>query len=207
MAYRGSEIQLAPEGLQPLVVFVGRQRRFGGFGKGRCLGQREFHAVHHLLAEAQVVALKHRKCHFLGTAGQEKPVTGQAGMVHRRMAPALGRLGAGRPAGLHIGAVGIGQTELHRVPLAGAHHPVQGWQKLGLFNDFACAPSNRVRFEPGQAVQPELLDLVEHLGIAVGLVILVVIIDAEQGKGLVEGINVPIGGGFALLLSGPSFGR
>ncbi len=151
--------------------------------------------------------LEHGKGDLLRAAGQEKPVAGQPGVIYRWVAPALGRLRAGCPTGFHVGAVGIGQTVTFRVALAGADHAIERGQKLGLFNDFAGAATEGLGLELGETLQPELFDLVEHLGIAVGLVVLVVVVDAKQRESLVQSIDMGIGGRPSPPLTGPSFGR
>lgn len=188
------------------MVFFRRQRGFGGLRQGRCLGPAQASAIHHLFAQTPVVPLKHRKRHFFRAADQKKPVARHSGVVDRRVAPALGRLGAGSPAGLHVGAVGIGQAVALRVALAGADHAVERGEKFRRFNDTPGAAPDGVRLELGQTLEPELFDLVEHLGVSVGLVVLVVIIDAKQRKGLIERVDMLVGGLAPAALIGPSYG-
>lgn len=132
--------------------------------------------------------LKNREGGFLGIVGDKKPIAGTAGVIDRGVAPGIGGLGAGRAAGLHIGLVGIEQAKLFRVSLAGADHAIQGGQVFRLFNHFARAAQNSFGSKLAEAFQPQLFNLVEHLGIAVCLVVLVVIVNAKQGKDFIQRI-------------------
>ncbi len=203
----GSEVQLAAQRFHTFMVLFRRQRLFGTFGQRGGLRHRQFSAVHHPLTQPLVVSFEHGEGHSLGATGKEKPVTGEAGVVHRRVTPALGGLRAGRAAGFHIGAVGVGQPVTLWITLTGANHPVERGQKLRLLDDLAGTSAKCLGLELGEAVQPELFDLVEYLGVAVGLVVLIVIVDAKQRECLVQGVDVCIGRGLARPLTGPSFGR
>lgn len=77
---------------------------------------------------------------------------------------------------------------------------MQGRQEFGVLDHPFGTALDGVWGEAHQAFQPQLFDLVEHRGVAVGLVILVVVIDAKQRKNAVQGIDMGLGG-LGLLLS------
>jgi hypothetical protein len=194
-------------------VFCFRQRCFYGLRQRVNLWCRQVFAVHHPLAEFQIVTFKNREGRFFGVVGDKKPIAGDARMINRRVAPRVGGLGAGRAAGFHIGAVRIQQAEFFWVALAGAQHAVERGQILRLFNHFFSAAANSFRGKAGEAFQPQLFDLVEHLGVAVSLVILVVIINAKQCEDFIERVYV-VAADLPLIISGvlvsaswPSCGR
>ena len=60
--------------------------------------------------------------------------------------------------------------------------------------------------EVAQCVQPQLLDLVDLGLVGIGGVVLVVVVEAEQGKHLVDRLGVALAGG-SVFLSLPSWCR
>ena len=90
--------------------------------------------------------------------------------------------------------------------LAALKHAVECGQVLAVFDGVLGALENLFYREICQGIQPQLLDLVELAGIRVGGVVLVVIVQTEQGKDLVDGINVAFSC-LAPALSWPSWCR
>lgn len=155
------------------------------------------------------MTLEHREGEFFRVIGQKEPVAGQARVVHRRVAPGVSRLGAGGATGFEVGAVSIWQAIGLRVALAGADHAVEGGQEFGFLDHPAGAAQDGLWIELAQAFQPEFFDLVEHFNLVVGLVVLVVVIDAKQGEDLIDRIDVACLGARSSLsrVSWPSCGR
>lgn len=156
------------------------------FGNGQAL------SAQHPGAIVLVVLAKYRPGHALRVVGEEEPVAVAAGKVHRRVAPGLGRARAAGTAGFHVGVVGGGQSQPGDTFPAALQHPVQGWQILTVLNGVAGAAQHLLHRVVSQGLQPQLLDLLELLGVRVGGVVLVVIIQPKQGKDLIEGLNVGV---------------
>ncbi len=203
------EIQGFTQLFHAFDVFLPAQGRHYLLGQGGDIGGGQGFAVHHPCTNTLIVTFKDREGVFFGAAGQKEPVAGAAGMVNRGVAPAVSRLGAGGLAGLNVSAVGIGQAKLGQVALAGADHTVEGGQVLGFLDHLFGAAQNRLGAELAEGVEPQALGLVEQLHLAEGTVILVVVIDAKQGKHLVDGVDqFGTGRGLRLLcFSLPSCGR
>ena len=146
------------------------------------------------------MAFKNREGRSFIVIGDKKPIARHACVVNRRVAPSVGRLGAGRAAGFYISAVRIEQAKLFWVALTGAQHAIKCGQILGFFNYFFSAAANRLGRKRGETFQPKLFNLVEYLGVAIGLVILVVIINAKQREDFIERINV-VAADLALVVS------
>lgn len=110
-------------------------------------------------------------------------------MVDRRVRPALGVLGAGRVAGFAVGVAGARQTLRRQLVLAGGEHLAQGGQVVLLLDQCAGGGEHQPGIEMTQAVEPQALGLVEQRGVGKGAVKLVVVVDAEQREGLVDGVD------------------
>ena len=76
-----------------------------------------------------------------------------------------------------------------RALAAGVVHAVQGRHVLIVFDDVAGALENLLHGVDGQGVQPQFLDLLELTRVGKGGVVLVVIIQPEQGKYLVDRLD------------------
>lgn len=110
-------------------------------------------------------------------------------MVDRRVRPALGVLGAGRVAGFAVGIAGARHAACGQLVLAGAEHLAQGGKVVLLLDQRAGGGEHQPGTEMAQAVEPQALGLVEQGGIGKGAVKLVVIVDAEQRKRLIDGVD------------------
>lgn len=80
---------------------------------------------------------------------------------------------------------------------------MQGWQVLTVFNGVAGAAQNLLDRVVGEGFEPQFLDLLELLCLCVGGIVLVVVIQPEQGKYLVYRLYMGIGRNPATLLSLP----
>ncbi len=151
-------------------------------------------SAQHPGAPVLVVLAKHRPGQALGVVGEEEPVAGAAGQVHCGVAPVLGRARAAGAAGLHVGVVGCGQAQPGNALPAAFQHSMQGWQILTVLDRVAGAAQDLLHRVFSEGLQPQLLDLLELLAVRVGGVVLVVIIEPEQGEDLVDGLDVSLGG-------------
>lgn len=70
---------------------------------------------------------------------------------------------------------------------------MQGWQVLTVLNRVAGAAQDLLYRVIREGLQPQFLDLLELLRLRVGGVILVVVIQPEQGKYLVDRLYMCIG--------------
>ena len=120
------------------------------------------------------------------------------------MAPGLGGPGRGCAAGLHIGVVGCRQSQVGQALLAALQHAVQGGQVFAVLDGVLGALENLLYRVVRQRVQPQFLDLLELLRVGKGGVVLVVIVQPEQGENLVDRLYPGFQGGPAL---GPSLPR
>lgn len=89
---------------------------------------------------------------------------------------------------------------------------MQGGQVFTLFNGAFGAHQNFFRAKALQGFEPQALGLIEGFNIGEGAEILIVKIDAEQLKGLIDGINQIVTWSLSLSLLGlpvsrPSFCR
>ena len=110
-------------------------------------------------------------------------------MVDRRVRPALGVLRAGCVAGFAVSVAGARHAARGQLVLTGAEHLAQGGQVVFLLNQSAGGGEHQPGTEMTQAVEPQALGLVEQRGVGKGAVKLVVIVDAEQRKRLVDGVD------------------
>lgn len=117
------------------------------------------------------------------------PAQGTTGVVDRRVRPALGVLGAGCVAGFAVGVARTRQALRRQLVLAGAEHLAQGGQVFLLLDQRAGGGEHRSGADMTQAVEPQALGLVEQRGVGKGTVKLVVVVDAEQREGLVDGVD------------------
>ncbi|RLQ22248.1 hypothetical protein DWB85_08135 [Seongchinamella sediminis] len=83
---------------------------------------------------------------------------------------------------------------------------MQGGQVLAVLDSVFGALEDLFHREIRQRFQPKFLDLLELAGVRVGGVVLVVVVEAKQGKDLVDGLDVAFTGR-AFLLSSPSWCR
>lgn len=187
-----------------LLVFGRRgEGRRGRLRRRRCR-QLQRLARHEALAHRAVVLLKHREGLRLGARGEEEPARRAPGVEHRRVAPALRVLGLGREAGLAVGRVRVGQALGAQLRLAAAvQHAVQRRQVFRGLDAAARPEQDGLGAVAGEAVQPQPLDLAELLGVVIGAVVLVVVVQAEQREDLVDRIDQRR---VAALLSRPSSG-
>lgn len=142
---KGLQIELFAQLFHAFDVFLFAQWALDSFGQHRDIGGRQFHSIHDALAEFQIVALKNREGDFFTIARQKVPIAGAAGVIDRRVTPAMGRFGAGRAASFYIGLMRIHQTKLFRLALTGANHAMQRGQVFRLFDHFARAAQNGFR--------------------------------------------------------------
>lgn len=140
-------------------------------------------------AAIAVGALKFRPGHAFGPRRQVVPTQGATGVVDRRVRPALGVLWAGCVAGFAVGIAGTRHAARGQLVLAGAEHLAQGRKIFLLFDQRAGGGEYQPGTEMAQAVEPQALGLVEQGGIGKGAVKLVVIVDAEQCKRLIDGVD------------------
>ena len=141
--------------------------------------------------------LENRPGVALGIVGEEEPVAVAPGQVDSRVTPALGRPGGGRLAGLHVSVVRSGQAEIGQALLAALQHAVQGGQVFAVFDGVLGAFQDLLHRVVRQRFQPQLLDLLELLRVWKGRVILIVVIQSEQGEDLVDGLYMGFRGGLA----------
>ena len=134
-----------------------------------------------------------------GWVGKEEPVAVATRQVDRGVAPGLGRFGGGALAGLDEGVVRGGQAQLRQSLLAGFQHPVQGGQVFALLDGTLRPLQDLLHRVVRQGLEPQLLDLAKLLLVRVGGVVLVVVVEAEQGEHLVDGFDVGLAGAAALL--------
>lgn len=146
---------------------------------------------------------KHRPGQAFRVVGEKEPVAVPAGEVDRRVTPALRRTGAPGITGLAIGRVGIGQAEAGDTLLAALQHAMQGGQVLTVLDGVAGAAQDLLNRIVRKGFQPQFLDLLELFGVGVGRVILVVVVQPEQGKNLVDGFDMGIAGGPTAGISRP----
>ncbi len=171
-----------------LVGIGGDECRRGGARFRR--RQLQHLARHDAIAHRAVALLEHREGLGLRRGCQEEPARLAPGVEYRRMAPALCVLGLGRQAGLAVGRVRIGQALRLQFRLAAAiEHAVQRGQVLRGLDAASRAEQDGLGAVPGQAVQPQALDLVQLLGVVVGAVVLVVVVQAEQREDLVDRVD------------------
>ena len=203
LRFHRSELCLAAQPGQRCELLFGRQGLGGVLFQGRLLRHRQRFAAQRTCAPGLVVLAKHRPGTALRVVGEEKPVAVTARQVHRRVAPGLCRARALRIAGFTVGAIGIGQPEAGNALLAALQHAVQGWQVLAVLDGVACTAQNLLNRVIRQRFQPELLDLLELLGVGVRRVVLVVVVQPEQGENLIDRLDVAIAGGSAAGVSRP----
>ena len=162
------------------------------------------------------MAFEHREGDFLAIACQKIPVAGATGVIHRRMTPVVRSFRTGRAASFYIGLMRIYQPKGFRLALAGANHAIQRGQIFRFLNHFTRAAQNRFGRKLRERIEPQATRLIEQFIVFERAVILVVIIDAEQRKHLIDRINVRFAGRRALLpcmgaaarrISLPSCGR
>ncbi len=153
------------------------------------LGQAQGLALQHPGAVVLVVLPEDRPAGSLGIVRQEIPAAVPPRQVHRRVAPCLFRSRRGCPAGLHVGVVGTGQAQVGQALLAALQHPVQRGQVLAVLDGVLGTLEYLLDGVVGKGVQPELLDLLELLGVRVGRVVLVVVVQPEQGEYLVDRLD------------------
>lgn len=158
-------------------------------GRFRQGGQGQRLAAQGAAAPVAVVALELGPGVPLRRAAQPVPAQRAAGVIDRRVRPAMRRLGARRIAGLAIGRARRGQAQGGELLVAGGQHPAQGRQ-IGFRLD---QRPRRHQQHPGrqvaEALQPQPLGLIEQAGVGKGAVELVVIVDAEQREDLIDGID------------------
>ena len=154
-------------------------------------------------AVALVVLPEDRPGGALGVVGQEEPVAVAARQVDRRVAPALGRFRRGGLAGFHIGVVGRGQAQVRQALLAALQHTVEGGEIVAVLDSVLRALEDLLHRVVRQRLQPELLDLLQLLRVRVGCVVLVVVVEAEQGEDLVDRLDVGLRGGLPGSVSPP----
>lgn len=135
---------------------------------------------------------EHGQTPLLGGAGEEEPAAVPAGEVDCRVAPGLGRFRRARVAGFEVGLPQRWQAEAGDALAAVLEHAVQRGQVLAGLDGVARAAQNLLDRQLRQRVQPQLLDLIELLGIRVGGVILVVVIEPEQGEDLVDRLDAGV---------------
>ena len=133
-----------------------------------------------------VMLLEDRPADAFRVVGQEEPVAVAASQVDRRVTPALCGPGGGGAAGLHVGIVRRGQAEVGQALLAALQHAVEGGKVLAVLNGVPGALQNLLHRVVGQGIQPQLFDLLELLRIGKGGVVLIVVIQPEQGEDLVN---------------------
>ena len=185
----------------------------GRQGLGRCLfqgfwgGDLQPLTTHRGGDIALVVFAKHGPGLAFRIIAEKEPVAVPAGQIDGGVAPGLCRLGRPRTAGLDIGIVGRWQAEVRQVLAAAFEHAVQGGQVLAVFDGMLRPPQYLLYGVVCQGLQPQFLDLLELLCIRVGGVILVVVIEAEQGKDLVDRLNMRLRALPAAWLSRPSWCR
>ncbi len=140
-------------------------------------------------AVALVVFPEYRPGGALGVVGEEKPVAIPARQVNGGVAPGLGGLRRGCLAGFQIGVVGRGQAVVPQPLLAALVHAVQGWQVFAVLNGVPGTLENLFHRVVAERLQPQFLDLLQLFCIRVGGVVLVVVIQAEQGEYLVDRLD------------------
>jgi len=85
--------------------------------------------------------------------------------------------------------------------VAALEHAVQRGQVLGVLDAASRAPQDAFDVDAGQRFQPQLLRLIQLRGVFEGLVVLVVVVQAEQREDLVDRVDPGI-----LRFSRPSCG-
>ncbi len=189
-----SELRFATQPGECLELLCGRQRRRLVLLQCRLPGYRQRLAAQSPCAPDLVVLAKHRPGQAFRVVGEKEPVAVPAGEVDRRVTPALRRTGALGITGLAVGRVGIGQTEAGDTFLATLQHAMQRGQILTVLDGMAGAAQNLFNRIVRKGFQPQLLDLLELLGVGVGRVILVVVVQPKQGKDLVDGFDMGVAG-------------
>ena len=116
--------------------------------------------------------------------------------MSRRGASRLSRW-RGRPTGFHVGIVGGGQAEVCQALLAAFQHTVESRQVLAVFNCVLGALQDLLYRVIGQRIKPQFLDLFQLLRIRISRVILVVVVQPEQGEHLVDCLDTGFRGHFA----------
>ena len=159
--------------------------------------------LQHPGAVTLVVFPEYRPTAALCVIGQEIPVAVPTRQVYRCMAPDLGGAGGRRPAGLHIGVVGGWQAQVRQALLATLQHTVQSRQVLAVISGVLGAIEDLRYRIVRQRIQPQLLDLLELFGVGEGGVVLVVVVQPEQGEDLVDRLNPGFRGRLALAPSLP----
>ncbi len=146
-------------------------------------------ALQHPRAVALVVFAKHRPAGALGVIGQEIPAAVAPRQVDRGMAPGLGGPGCRCPAGLDIGIVGGGQAQVRQALLAALQHPVEGGQVLTVLDGVLGALQDLLYRVIRQRIQPQFLDLPQLLRVGISGIVLVVVVQPEQGEDLVDRLD------------------
>ncbi len=181
----------------------GRQRRWLVLLECGLPGDRECLAAQGACAPGLVVLAENRPGQAFRIVGEKEPVAVPAGEVDCRVGPALRRTGTLRITGLAIGRVGIRQTEAGDTFPTALQHAMQRGQVLTVLNGVAGAAQDLLDRIVREGFQPQLLDLFELFGVGVGRVILVVVVQPEQGKDLVDGFDMAIAGRPAAGVSRP----
>ena len=147
-------------------------------------------SAQHALADLAVAFAKDWPGLLLRVVGQEEPVAVAPGDVDRGVAPGLGGFGAAGAAGLEEGVPGAGQPEGGQAEFAALAHAVQRGQVFAVLDGVAGPAQNLFHRVLTEGVEPELLDLTQLLGIRVGGIILVVVVQSEQGEDLVDRLDM-----------------
>ncbi len=95
--------------------------------------------------------------------------------------------------------MGSRQSQVGQALLAALQHAVEGGQVFAVLDGVLGALENLLYRVVRQRVQPQFLDLLELLRVGKGGVVLVVIVQPEQGENLVDRL-------YPGFLGGPAFG-
>ena len=106
------------------------------------------------------------------------------------MAPVLGGSGRGGLAGFDIGIAGGGQAEFCKALLAALQHAMQCGQILAVFNSVFRALENLLHGVVRERFQPQFFDLFQLFRIREGCIVLIVIVQAKQGKDLIDRLDM-----------------
>lgn len=159
---------------------------FQGLRRGHC----ELITPQYALAHLPVAFAKDWPGLLFRIVGEKKPVAVSTGKIHRGVAPGLCRFRAAGTAGFQEGIPGAGQAQGGQAKLTAFTHTMQSGQVLAVLNGMAGTAQDLFHRVFSQGLQPQLLDLAQLLGIRVGGVILIVVIQAKQGEDLVDCLNM-----------------